>query len=186
MQCKLIQDITADPVLYVCLQSGTTMSFRYHLLGPHSWYTSNEDKSISTQNFQGVFLRVKQHHPWHQGRSSIPVLLVWLTHPFLGITIAAFEYFVLVFTELINSNIWLWTTNAHICKTSNIFNSTSRRYYNHMLVRRTQWDEMNLEEFSGWTHDAVFPNLLIKFHLSAGVTACLRSKFFVCLFSNIR
>ena len=63
-----------------------------------------------------------------------------------------------------------------------IFNSTNLPYNIHMLARRTQWDEMNLEEFSGWTHDAVFPNLLIKFQLSAGVTACLRSKFFCVYF----
>ena len=40
-------------------------------LTPNYWPTSNK---MSTQNFQVIFLRVKQDHPWHQGWPCSPCL----------------------------------------------------------------------------------------------------------------
>ena len=53
-----------DPVLQVSNQE-PSMSSKY----PNSWPPILDTLiiKISTRNFQGIFLRVKQHHPWHQG-----------------------------------------------------------------------------------------------------------------------
>ena len=61
---NVVNDIKEDPVLQVSNQQ-PSMSSKY----PPSWpfLTHILFIKILTQNFQGIFFRVKYHHPWHQG-----------------------------------------------------------------------------------------------------------------------
>ena len=57
------------------LWSGTINVSKYHPTWPDILYTLLIQ--ISTQNFQGIFHRVKQGHLWHRGWPSPPSLWPW-------------------------------------------------------------------------------------------------------------
>ena len=71
MSTKYIHNVKDDPVLQV---SGQELSTSSKYL--HSWPPILDTLliQISTQNFQGIFVRVKQDHPWHQGWPCPPNL----------------------------------------------------------------------------------------------------------------
>ena len=66
-----ILDVKDDHVLQVFCQEPSTSS-KYPHEGPPILDTLLI--KISTRNFQGIFLRVKKHHPWHQGWPCPPSL----------------------------------------------------------------------------------------------------------------
>ena len=69
---KVIHDIKDDPVIQVSCQEPSMFS-KYPQEGPPILDTLLI--KISTRNFKGIFLWVKQNHPWHQGWPCPPSIL---------------------------------------------------------------------------------------------------------------